>query len=188
MGEESKTKVELNKVRMFNFEQDVKKTAQEIEASVKAVALLKRKYETADAAGMTYTKSFKFNGCEGALLKEAKTEPTQKSDLLGSALSLLQQEPEPAAESVTDPKPYSAEDCLNDKKVATHNLEAAEKAKLGHTEELTHLHVLKEDHATSESGAKTAKAIVVGSEIKASKYLTVAEHAAQQATNPCDVD
>lgn len=192
MGEESKRKVELNKVRMFNFEQDVKKTAQEIEASVKAVALLKRKYETADAAGMTYTKSFKFNGCEAkteeAKTEEAKTEPTQKSDLLGSALSLLQQDPEPAAEGVTDPKPYSAEDCLNDKKVATHNLEAAEKAKLGHTEELTHLHVLKEDHATSESGAKTAKAIVVGSEIKASKYLTVAEHAAQQATNPCDVD
>jgi len=180
MGEESKRKVELNQVRMFNFEQDVKKTANEIELSVKTVALLKRKYETADAAGMIFTKSFRVNGCEGTLLKESKG--TESPQLLKSKLLLLQDEP--SAESTE----YSAEKCTSDKEVATRNLEAAEKAKQAHKEELTHLHVLKEDHATSESGAKTAKAIMVGSEIKASKYLHVAEHASEQSKNPCHVD
>merc|ERR1711998_534393 len=179
MGEESKRKVELNQVRMFNFEQDVKKTAQEIKASVKAVALFKRKYETADAAGMIFTKSFRVNGCEGTLLKESKE--TENPQVLKSALSLLQEVPD-------ESKRYSAEKCMSDKKIATQNLEAAEKAKQSHKEELTHLHVLKEDHSTSESGAKTAKAIMVGSEIKASKYLHVAEHAAEQAKDPCNAD
>merc|ERR1712072_429768 len=182
MGDEAKRKVELNQVRMFNFQQEVKKTAQEIESSVKSVALLKRKYETADAAGMVYTKAFRVNGCEGTLLKESADQKTPQ--LLKSALSLLQDEP--AGEA--DPKAYSAEKCTGDKQIASQNLEAAEKAKQEHTEELTHLHVLKEDHATAESGAKTAKAIMVGSEIKASKYLQVAEHAGEQAKNPCDVE
>ena len=186
MGEESKRKVELNQVRLFNFEQDIKKTAQEIEACIKSVSLLKRKYQTADAAGMVYTKAYRAGGCETAAPKEAAetadltSEPhALLSSSIASALQLLQQEPEPAE--------YSAEECASDKSVATQNLEAAEKAKLAHQAELTHLHVLKEDHATSVSGAKTAKAIMVGSKVKASKYLQVAEHAAEQAKEPCKV-
>jgi len=182
MGEESKRKVELNQVRLFNFEQDIKKTAQEIETCIKSVSLLKRKYETADAAGMVYTKAYRAGGCETAAPKEAAETAdltTEPHAVLASALQLLQQDPE-AAE-------YSAEGCASDKSVATQNLEAAEKAKLAHQAELTHLHVLKEDHATSVSGAKTAKAIMVGSKVKASKYLQVAEHAAEQAKEPCKV-
>jgi hypothetical protein len=185
MGDESKRKVELNQVRMFNFEQDVKKTALEIEASIKSVALFKRKYETADAAGMIYTKSYRDNGCQGTLLKESKHEPAKadsESPNVEGAVSLVQLRVEPANTK------YSAEECMSDKNVATQNLEASEKAKLAHQEELTHLHVLKEDHKTSDSGAKTAKAIMVGSEIKASKYLQVAEHAAEQAKNPCAIE
>merc|ERR1711865_1146335 len=165
MGEESKRKVELNQVRLFNFEQDIKKTAQEIETCIKSVSLLKRKYETADAAGMVYTKAYRAGGCETAAPKEAAETAELTSEphaVLASALQLLQQEPE-AVE-------YSAE-----------------KAKLAHQAELTHLHVLKEDHATSVSGAKTAKAIMVGSKVKARKYLLVAEHAAEQAKEPCKV-
>jgi len=181
MGEESKRKVELNQVRLFNFEQDIKKTAKEIEASIKSVSLLKRKYETADAAGMVYAKAYRAGGCETAAPKEEEAdaeEPVSEPHVvLASALQLLQQEP----------VEYSAEDCSSDKAVSTQNLEAAEKAKLAHQAELTHLHVLKEDHATSVSGAKTAKAIMVGSKVKARKYLLVAEHAAEQAKEPCKV-
>merc|ERR1711865_1058134 len=182
MGEESKRKVELNQVRLFNFEQDIKKTAQEIETCIKSVSLLKRKYETVDAAGMVYTKAYRAVGCETAAPKEAAETAdltTEPHAVLASALQLLQQEPE-AVE-------YSAEGCASDKSVATQNLEAAEKAKLAHQAELTHLHVLKVDRATSVSGAKTAKAIMVGSKVKASKYLQVAEHAAEQAKEPCKV-
>jgi hypothetical protein len=193
MGQESNRKAELNRVRMFNFEQDVKKTATEIEAAVKSVALLKRKYETADAAGMVYTKSFRANGCEATLLKESKDSETTEQQ---KPTRRLLQDDSAAQEGAAAEQPvaakdevgYSAEQCMNDKKIATANLEAAEKAKLAHTEELTHLHVLKEDHSTSESGAKTAKAIMEGSEIKASKYLQVAEHAKEQAQNPCNIE
>ena len=89
MGEESKRKVELNQVRLFNFEQDIKKTAKEIEASIKSVSLLKRKYETADAAGMVYAKAYRAGGCETSASKEqADTEEpvTEPHVVLASAL------------------------------------------------------------------------------------------------------
>eukprot|EP00656_Telonema_subtile_P052969 TRINITY_DN752_c0_g2_i2.p1 TRINITY_DN752_c0_g2~~TRINITY_DN752_c0_g2_i2.p1 ORF type:complete len:644 (+),score=219.00 TRINITY_DN752_c0_g2_i2:198-2129(+) len=174
MADEGARKEQLNKVRMFNLEMEVKRTTSEMEASVKSVALLKRKYETAEAAGMVFTKSYRANGCE-ARIAAVGAAAVNKS---GGLVSALQEEPKE--------EEYSAAQCENDRKVASENLDAAEAAKQAHQQELAHLHVLKEDHATSMSGVKTAKAIMAGAGSKVHKYRQVAQQAAEHAKNPCD--
>merc|ERR1712139_263270 len=64
LADQARRKSELNQVRYFNFDRDSKKAAEDIETAIKKSALLKRKYEVADAAGIVFTKSYKLNRCE----------------------------------------------------------------------------------------------------------------------------
>eukprot|EP00658_Telonema_sp_P-2_P081316 TRINITY_DN82_c0_g1_i1.p1 TRINITY_DN82_c0_g1~~TRINITY_DN82_c0_g1_i1.p1 ORF type:complete len:694 (+),score=303.99 TRINITY_DN82_c0_g1_i1:107-2188(+) len=283
LGEDARRSADLNKVRLFNFEQDTRSTKQEIKAALKTAQLLKRKYETAHSAGMVFTKAYRDNACEEISLKH-KNSPALEAKAAEKAAKVAgqqekqvenkvvqekaqpatadeeapeeaveqeaeateqeaaqeieqadgeeaaEEEPEEAAEDAepaeeeeeeaavqqasqeesekvgpallrrsalelvqlgagpegsTASSEYTWEQCESDRTVAKKNLEAAHDAKKAHLEELTHLHILKEDHATAISGAQTAKAIMEGSQVKANKYLTVAAHAAAQAKTPC---
>jgi len=92
MGKGAARKVELNRVRLFNFEQESRSVTQEIDASIKTVTLLKRKYETADSTGMVYTKAWRAGGCQTAADKKEAT-PATPAAWLSAARQLLQEEP-----------------------------------------------------------------------------------------------
>lgn len=151
-------KSELNQVRYFNFDRDSKKAAKDIEAAIKKAALLKRKYEVADAAGVVFTKSFRANKCEKAKKKKASS---RAEELLSLALLQLSKKDHTLGEAqeAAGKGAASASQCASDKSIATANLEAAERSKLQHKQELTYLHMLREEHETATSGAKTAKTI-----------------------------
>ena len=147
---------------------------QEIDASIKSVTLLKRKYQTADAAGMVYTKAWRAGGCETA-------DPADKKEEAPAARQLLQEEPILPSMKITP------EECEVDKSIATKNLEGAAQAKAAHQHELVHFTSLKSDHQATVSGAKTAKAIMTHSKVKARRFLEVAEHATKSSADPCKI-
>jgi len=169
-------KSELNQVRYFNFDRDAKKAAKDIEAAIKKAALLKRKYEVADAAGVVFTKSFRANKCE----KAKKKASSRAEELLSLKLLQLGEAQEAAGKGAA-----SASQCASDKSIATANLEAAERSKLQHKQELTYLHMLREEHETATSGAKTAKTIRDAAKVKSERYRKVGDSAMADAKNPC---
>merc|ERR1711865_932360 len=118
---------------------EVSKTSADLLKSRKAHKEKQKEYEEHAAEAQKWEQTHAQKK-ETAAPKEKEAdaeEPVSEPHVvLASALQLLQQEP----------VEYSAEDCSSDKAVSTQNLEAAEKAKLAHQAELTHLHVLKEDH------------------------------------------
>ena len=181
MGKDAERKVDLNRVRLFNFEEESRSVSQEIDASIKSVTLLKRKYETADAAGMMYTKAWRVGGCDPAGKEKGAEQASERPGVLTSARYLLQETPTPPIMKI------SPEECERDKSVATKNLEGANQAKSEHLHELVHLTSLKDDLGDAVSGAKTAKAIMVHSKIKARRFSAVAEHAATSSKDPCKI-
>merc|ERR1712153_73456 len=177
MGKGAERKVELNRVRLFNFEQKSNSVTQEIDASIKSVTLLKRKYETADATGMVYTKAWRAGGCQTAADKKEAT-PATPAAWQSAARQLLQEEPILPSMKITP------EECEVDKSIATKNLEGAAQAKAAHQHELVHFTSLKSDHEAAVSGAKIAKAIMTHSKVKARRFLEVAEHATTSSADP----
>lgn len=170
MGKDAETTTDLNRMRMLNFEQESKSFAREITAGIAAVSVLKRKYETADSAGMLYTKTWRAGGCESATAKK-DTDPEVPDKL---------QSDEPVVTK------YSPTECASDKHIATQNLEGAAAAKLAHLTELAHLTSAKENHANAVTGAKTAKSIMAFTKVKSKRYLKVAKSALKQSADPCD--
>jgi len=180
MGKGAERKVELNRVRLFNFEQESNSVTQEIDASIKSVTLLKRKYETADATGMVYTKAWRAGGCQTAADKK-EGAPATPAAWQSAARQLLQEEPILPSMKITP------EECEVDKSIATKNLEGAAQAKAAHQHELVHFTSLKSDHEAAVSGAKIAKAIMTHSKVKARRFLEVAEHATTSSADPCQI-
>jgi hypothetical protein len=207
LADQARRKSELNQVRYFNFDRDSKKAAEDIETAIKKSALLKRKYEVADAAGIVFTKSYKLNRCEensGAQASDsvepadAETEATtggesKEKDLFTMTLLQLPDSNNPApddplslvGQKEDQPDQLGENLCIHDKTVATENLEAAQRAKLRHSQEMTYLHMLREEHETAISGAKTAKTIQEATKVKAERYSQVATSAKEDSMNPC---
>ena len=168
-------------VRLFNFEQESRSVTQEIDASIKTVTLLKRKYETADSTGMVYTKAWRAGGCQTADAADKKEEAPATPAALSAARQLLQEEP------ILPYMKITPEECESDKSIATKNLEGAAQAKAAHLHELVHFTSLKSDHEAAVSGAKIAKAIMTHSKVKARRFLEVAEHATTSSADPCKI-
>ena len=181
MGKDAERKVDLNRVRMFNFEEESRSMSQEIEASIKSVTLLKRKYETADAAGMMYTKAWREGGCDPAGKEKRAEQASESPVVLSSARQLLQETPTPPTMKI------SPEECESDKSIATKNLEGANQAKSEHLHELVHLNSLKDELGHAVSGAKAAKSIMTHSKVKARRFSATAEHAATSSKDPCKI-
>merc|ERR1712093_537473 len=173
LGDMAKSKAALNQMRFLNFERDSAKASKDIEAAVKKSALLKHKYEVADAAGVVFTKSYRMGNCNNVAEEKTSKLFTLKLLQLGEA-----EVSDKAAGS-------SASQCASDKAMASTNLEAGERSKLQHKQELTYLHMLREEHETAVSGAKTAKIIRDASRTKASRYHKVGASAKESSANVC---
>jgi len=176
MGNDAETRTDINRMRMLNFEQEIQTFGLEIEAGIAAVSMIKRKYETADLAGMMYTKTWRAGGCAGRSKKEGKDD--ESSD---------EQQPPLAAGDERAGARYTATECASDKFIATQNLEGAAQAKLEHLSELVDLTAAKENHANAVAGVKTSKAIMMFSKVKSKRYLKVAKSAIKQSANPCEL-
>jgi len=181
LGDMAKSKAALNQMRFLNFERDASKSSKDIEAAVKKAALLKRKYEVADAAGVIFTKSFRAGNCNKHYADEQKTSKLFTLKLLQLADTESQTSEKKAAASSAS----SASQCASDKAMATTNLEAGQRSKMQHKQELTYLHMLREEHETAVSGAKTAKIIRDASRTKAARYHKVGASAKESSMNVC---